>query len=202
MEHPASVLSAAAGRLGIQLGGRTAQALFAHLELLGRWNTKLNLVGPGTPEHWMMRHTLDSLTPAAGLPPNGRVLDVGSGAGFPGIPLGLVRPDCQIWLAERRSKRRAFLQNAISSLGVSNMVVVEDAAEAGPVDVALARAVLAPQAWLEMGSQLVGPGGRVGLFLQGAGPRMPSTAQLDLIETISYVLPEEPPRTFCWYRHV
>ena len=202
MEHPATVLSAAAGQLGIPLEARAAQALIVHLELLERWNGKLNLVGPGTPAHWMIRHTLDSLTPAAGLPSKARVLDVGSGAGFPGIPLALVRSDCQLWLAERRSKRRAFLQNAISSLGAPNVVVVEEAAEAGPVDVALARAVLAPQAWLEMGSQLVGPGGKVGLFLQGAAPQMPTAVNLELSETISYVLPEEPPRTFCWYRHV
>ena len=99
-----------------------AAALSHHLGLLERWNAKLNLVGPGTQTIWARRHTLDSLMVSRWVPTSGAVIDVGSGAGFPGIPIALMRPEIAVVLAESQNKKAAFLREAIRVLSLETKV--------------------------------------------------------------------------------
>jgi len=83
--------------------------LEAHHELLRRWNQKLNL----TSEDSVERHYGESLFLAAHLPPGPlRIADIGSGAGFPGFPVAVVRPDCQVTLIESHQRKAVFLKEA------------------------------------------------------------------------------------------
>ena len=83
--------------------------LEAHYELLSRWNQKLNL----TSEDSLERHYGESLFLAQHLPPGPlRIADIGSGAGFPGFPVAVVRPDCQVTLIESHQRKAVFLKEA------------------------------------------------------------------------------------------
>ena len=89
------------------------EALKHHYDLLLRWNTRLNLTSIESLEEVVERHYCESLFLAAHLPPGAlRIADVGSGAGFPGIPVGIVRPDCSVTLIEAHSRKSVFLREA------------------------------------------------------------------------------------------
>ena len=118
------------------------EALKHHYELLRRWNTRLNLTSIESLEEAIERHYCESLFLAAHLPQGGlRVADIGSGAGFPGIPVGIARPDCLVTLIEAHTRKSVFLREAIR--GFSNFRVLPKRAEAvGEVfDYAVSRAV-------------------------------------------------------------
>ena len=85
-------------------------ALYAHYEELRRWNRRTNLIGPGTAEEVLGRHYGESLAALPLLPAGARRgLDLGSGAGFPGLVLAAARPDLEMTLAEARERKWAFL---------------------------------------------------------------------------------------------
>jgi 16S rRNA (guanine527-N7)-methyltransferase len=197
-------LLAGGSALGLAIEPVAAEKMLVQLELLERWNGKLNLVGPGTAEDWLARHTLDSLVPSEMILQGATVLDVGSGAGFPGVPLALLLPDSQFSLLERRTKRRAFLQNVLASAGVGNAVVLAELAPEQRFDVVLGRAVLPPQAWLQLGATLIHAQGRVGLFAQSEiaemDPRhLAQAAGLELVGHRDYTVPGQPERAFFWF---
>jgi 16S rRNA (guanine527-N7)-methyltransferase len=152
---------------------QTAQ--LADFEALLRDNaTPLGLISQGDARHLHERHILDSLR-AAGLfrPNDSRALDLGSGAGLPGIVLAIAIPQCRFVLAEPRRKRAGFLELAIERLGLANAEVAVARAEelTGEWDVATARAFAPPvQAWA-IGHRLLRPGGRLIYF---AGSREPA----------------------------
>lgn len=122
----------------------TAFTLFSHYRLLLRWNRVLNLTTVTGLEEAVRKHYCESLFLAAKLPAESlHILDVGSGAGFPGVPIAAVRPDCQVVLAERRRRKAAFLKEA--TRGWPNVVVFAGEAEdlAGEFDWVVSRAVAA-----------------------------------------------------------
>lgn len=85
--------------------------LYRHYELLVRWNRVVNLTGIRDAREIIERHFAESVAAGVHLPEGGwRVLDVGSGAGFPGIPLAVARPECRVTLAEARRRKAAFLR--------------------------------------------------------------------------------------------
>jgi 16S rRNA (guanine527-N7)-methyltransferase len=170
VEHLARQLREEAALLGTPLDARASEAMVAHLERLAEWNDRLNLVGPGTPETWAGRHTLDSLAPSPIITGGMQVLDVGSGAGFPGIPLALAHPDASFALAERRAKRRAFLQHVLATASIGNARVIETPEAARQYDLVLGRAVQPVKEWLVYASPFVRPGGWVGVFSRADAP--------------------------------
>lgn len=102
-----------------QLSPALAGKLLVYLDLLLRWNSRTNLTAIRDPETIVLRHFGESLFTALQLPPGGgTLLDLGSGAGFPGLPIALARPDWQVTLAESQGKKAAFLQEAVRTLGV------------------------------------------------------------------------------------
>ncbi len=94
--------------------------LLDYARLLLRRNEDMNLTGADTVEEIVSRHILDSLAVERFLPRGGRVVDVGSGAGFPGLPLAAAMPDTEFVLLDAREKRVAFLEEACAELGIKN----------------------------------------------------------------------------------
>jgi 16S rRNA (guanine527-N7)-methyltransferase len=95
-----------------------AEHFEAYLSLLLRWNARINLTAIRDEEGIMARHFVESIACAHALPAGiGTLLDFGSGAGFPGIPIALCRPEIAVTLAESQSKKAAFLQEAVRVLG-------------------------------------------------------------------------------------
>jgi 16S rRNA (guanine527-N7)-methyltransferase len=111
-----------------ELSGAQLAALEAHYELLVRWNRKLNLTAITDMEEAIERHYCESVFLAVHLP-NGhfRIADVGSGAGFPGVPVAVVRPDCEVVLIESHRRKAVFLREATRDL--SNVRVLAMRAE-------------------------------------------------------------------------
>jgi 16S rRNA (guanine527-N7)-methyltransferase len=116
--------------------------LEAHYNLLLRWNARLNLTRVDSLEEAVRLHYCESLFLAIRLPQGAlRIVDVGSGAGFPGIPIAVVRPECTITLVESHQRKAVFLREASRNLG--NVQVVTDRAEnlQASYDWAVSRAV-------------------------------------------------------------
>ncbi|TVQ99018.1 MAG: hypothetical protein EA398_12640 [Deltaproteobacteria bacterium] len=138
---------------------------------------RTNLVGTLDPERLLDEIVLDSVHLAEVLPePPGVLLDVGSGAGLPGLPVLLARPDWRAVLLEPRRRRVDFLRHAVDSLGLRERAQVvearlDDALAADlldvPFDAVAAKAVFPPPQWAERARDLVRTGGRAAFFLQG-----------------------------------
>lgn len=145
-------LTAMAKQFGVKLTAEQAGQFQQYMELLVEWNEKLNLTAITEPEEIVEKHFVDSLTVLSACPlkEGAKVLDVGTGAGFPGVPLKIVRPDLQVTLLDGANKRLRFLGAVCSALGLSCDRVHKRAEEAGldkelreSFDLVTARAVAA-----------------------------------------------------------
>jgi 16S rRNA (guanine527-N7)-methyltransferase len=154
-------LLALAEALRVPLAHDARQRLTAFAELVTRWNARIDLTAARTPEQLAEVLFADALVLAdeALVPRSARVLDVGSGAGAPALPLALLRPDLSLVLVEPLRKRVAFLRTAIGSLeGLAGRVEVREGkldprapqVAGAPFDVAMARATFAPDVWLPL----------------------------------------------------
>jgi 16S rRNA (guanine527-N7)-methyltransferase len=130
------------------LSGKTPpeflDALVRYAELLERWSARHNLVSFGDRRELVERHLLDALEGTRLLEGAGRLLDVGSGAGLPGVPLLIARPHWRGVLLEPRHKRWAFLKTVIRELGINATAVdrrLEDYDPDEPFDLVTSRAV-------------------------------------------------------------
>jgi 16S rRNA (guanine527-N7)-methyltransferase len=128
--------------------GAAVDRAAAYARLLATDGIVRGLIGPREVPRLWDRHLLNSAAIAPLVPDGARVVDVGSGAGLPGIPLALVRPDLTVTLLEPLARRVAFLLECVDRLGLDNVTVVRGRAEEGPVrrelggaDVVTARAV-------------------------------------------------------------
>ncbi|MDZ4832103.1 MAG: 16S rRNA (guanine(527)-N(7))-methyltransferase RsmG [Phycisphaerae bacterium] len=137
--RPTSEFMAAIEALGIEFEERDVERLARYLGFLREANTKINLTAVIEPAAMWMRHILDSLTlvpliaslepeSAAGKGPL-RLLDVGSGAGLPGIPLAIVLPELRCTLLEATGKKVKFLEGVVAALGLTNVDVIAARAE-------------------------------------------------------------------------
>lgn len=98
------------------IGQRLSLQLAAYLHLILKWNARMNLTAIRSPEEIVRRHFGESLFAGLHLPPTRTLLDFGSGAGFPGLPIALLRPDVTVTLAESRTRKAAFLREAVRTL--------------------------------------------------------------------------------------
>jgi 16S rRNA (guanine527-N7)-methyltransferase len=127
--------------------GPATEAATRYVEMLAGDGVERGLIGPREVPRLWDRHVLNSVALAEAVPQGARVVDVGSGAGLPGIPLGLARPDVTLTLVEPMARRVEFLQDVVAQLGAPWRVIRGRAEErsvvraVGPVDVVTARAV-------------------------------------------------------------
>jgi 16S rRNA (guanine527-N7)-methyltransferase len=104
------------------VGSDVCSQLSIYLELILKWNAKTNLTAIREPEEIVRRHFGESLFAGSHLGECGTLLDFGSGAGFPGVPIQLLRPDVQVTLAESQGKKASFLREVIRTLGLRTEV--------------------------------------------------------------------------------
>ena len=102
---------------GIELSEERQTAFATYYELLLRWNERLHLVAPCSPEEFATKHVLESLTVGGHFTQNANVVDIGSGAGLPIIPCLITRPDITATLIESSQKKSVFLREALKSIG-------------------------------------------------------------------------------------
>lgn len=97
---------------------------FCYMEQLLKWNEKINLTAITKPEEIILKHFIDSMTIEKYLKENSKIIDVGTGAGFPGIPLKIIRKDIQVTLLDSLNKRVNFLKGVIQNLGLTKIEAV------------------------------------------------------------------------------
>jgi 16S rRNA (guanine527-N7)-methyltransferase len=153
-----------AGALGVPLGEAQAASLLRLLDELARWNKTYNLTSVDDRAEMVTHHLLDSLSVApylAGV----SVADVGTGAGFPGLPLAVVEPGRRFTLIDSNNKKVRFVAHAARTLGLANIeplhARVEDLAPSAPLDTVVARAFAPLPRLLAQVRPLCGPQTRV-----------------------------------------
>ncbi len=161
-----------------------ARGIARWLELLCEWNGRIDLTAARSGGELVDLMLADARAISVHLPAGARVVDVGTGAGAPGLALALLRPDLAVTLCEPLAKRASFLRTVIGTLGRTDITLVAKRGEElpqGSWDEAMARATLAPDEWLALGSKLVRPGGGVWVLLAtGEAPARPgATVTLD-----------------------
>lgn len=115
--------------LPLELNASVQHQLIDYLQLLVKWNRAYNLTAIRQPEQMVTRHLLDSLVIGPYLQ-GPRILDVGTGAGLPGIPLALAYPDLQFTLLDSNGKKIRFVTQAVAELGLANVDVIQSRIEA------------------------------------------------------------------------
>lgn len=107
----------------VELSAETVSSLSAYYSLLTRWNARLHLVAPCSPEEFATRHVLESLMLLKHLPEEAKIADIGSGAGLPIIPCLIARPDLHATLIESSQKKSVFLREALNTAARSAQII-------------------------------------------------------------------------------
>ena len=148
--------------LGLTLDRDTQQRLLDYIALIEKWNQVYNLTAIREPEKMVSHHLLDSLAVAPHLHAK-RLLDVGSGAGLPGIPLALADPNAHVTLLDSNHKKAAFLNQAVMELKLKNAEVCSERVEAWQTqnrfDVIISRAFSDMGEFVRITRHLLAPGG-------------------------------------------
>ena len=203
-------LGAAADALGLQLSDGQFEQLLGYLELIAKWNKVYNLTAVRDPEEMLVQHLFDSLavvdplrrqTAGASI----RLLDVGSGAGLPGVVIAVCCPEIQVECVDTVGKKAAFVQQVAAQLKVPNLKGVHDRVEnlKGAYDVICSRAFASLQDFVSWsGAALAGQG--VWLAMKGKQPaaeieELPPAAEVFHVEQLS--VPElAAERCIVWMR--
>ncbi len=155
--------------LGVGVTDSQARTMAGHaLELL-KWNRVTNLTTITDPMDVAVKHYVDALAAALWIGDRARVLDAGSGGGFPGIPLAILRPDLSVTLVDSARKKVSFLKHAIRTLGLSGIDVVHGRLEdlgmlpeyRGKFDRVVCRAFSSLEAFANLTLPFLSPGGRL-----------------------------------------
>lgn len=199
------LLREGAREFGVTLSERQLYLFSLFLEGLWSWNRRMNLTGISEKREMIIRLLLDSLVALLYLPPDGTLLDIGSGAGIPGLPIKIARPEFDVHLIESKAKKVSFLRYIIRKLGLNGIDAYRGRAERRAdlpmllpfYDIVTARA-LAPlkkilticSAYLEPGSLLVTfKGSRVDQEIKDSEGLM-EELRLRIGKKIPYSLPE------------
>jgi len=190
---------------------------FDHAAFMVEWNRKSNLTRITDFREILTKHVLDSIAPGRELPARGVALDVGTGPGYPGIPLKILHPDLDMWLLESNRKKISFLKAAVARIPLSGVHTLHgrweqalDTANFFPedgVDLVTMRAVRLEAVQLEkLAPATLRPGG---VFAWWAGPCAetgrglpPGGAEMEFERTFTYNLPGagQPRRLYIWRR--
>lgn len=158
--------------LPLELNAADQNRLIDFIHLLVKWNRAYNLTAVRQPEQMVVRHLLDSLVIGPYLQGN-RVLDVGTGAGLPGIPLALAYPDHHFTLLDSNGKKIRFVTQAVAELGLANVDVIQSRVEAfqpgSRFDTITARAYASIEELVSQTTHLLADGGQY-LVMKGVYP--------------------------------
>lgn len=194
-DEAADLLRKGISELGISCTEKQIESFIVYLSELKKWNRAYNLTGLKSVRDIIVKHFLDSLLfikvfPAGIL----TVADIGSGAGFPGIPIKIVAPDLEMFLIEPSKKKAAFLSHIRNKLGLKNLVIIEERIEdAGGirVDVAVTRALFSVGEFIEKTRDMLNENG---VLILNKGPRVENELEgLDMrdITLLDFKLPLE-----------
>jgi 16S rRNA (guanine527-N7)-methyltransferase len=168
----AQQLAQGVAELGLALPAGAQQRLLAYLDLLQKWNRVYNLTAVRQAPRMVSQHLLDCLAAAPHVAA-ASLLDVGSGAGLPGIPLALALPDSRVTLLDSNHKKAAFLRQAVMELHLTNAEVVCERAEAwtppAPFDVVISRAFSDLGEFVSLAGRLLAGRGRL-VAMKGVHP--------------------------------
>lgn len=123
------LLKSGAGELGVELSEEQIELFIIYLSQLKLWNEKINLTAVRTDRDIILKHFIDSIVPAQHIYGNASLLDIGSGGGFPGVPLKIVRPDLDVTLVESSGKKVSFLKDLIRKLDLKGIKALSARAE-------------------------------------------------------------------------
>ena len=169
-------------KIDVELQQLNHFALYA--EELMRWNRKVNLTAITDAEALAIKHFLDSIAPAALMPPGASLLDIGSGAGFPGIPLKIVRPDLKVTLIDAVRKKVNFQKHMIRTLALENIwahqVRAEQFSPETPFDVIITRALSTLPEFVNLALPLLA---KNGVMLSWKGIRAEAQAEASVLQS-------------------
>ena len=158
--------------LNLDLDDDVLSKLAGFVALLEKWNRVYNLTAVRDPREMVTRHILDSLVVMPFLT-RGRLLDVGTGAGLPGLPVAIADPGLSVTLLDASAKKLRFVRQAVADLGLDNVEVVQARMQeyqpAHSFDMVISRAVASLDDLCRQTAHLVRPGGRM-LFMKGTVP--------------------------------
>ena len=190
---------------GIEPSSLELERIRTYVTELLRWNEKINLTAAKDPAEVLNRHVLDSLVPLAHLSGVHRLLDVGPGGGFPGIPLKIFRPSLSVVLVEARRKKAAFNQHVVDRLGLEGIEVIwarlgdeeiDQRFGKTPFDAIISRAAFSGTRILELAYRVLRPGGRILLMKGTLGGREQEELQegarnrgRSVVQVVPYRLP-------------
>lgn len=164
--------------LGLAGTSDKIDAFMTFLSELKRWNKAYNLTGLKSDDDIVIKHFLDSLLYLSAMPEGElKVADIGSGAGFPGIPLKIIRPEMEVYLIEPTAKKAAFLRHITRQLSLKKIEVVEKRIEEVKVcrglpsfmDAAVSRALFDVKEFVKKASHILKPGGKL---ILNKGPKV------------------------------
>jgi 16S rRNA (guanine527-N7)-methyltransferase len=170
MDQEILLLLQNARHLGIELSEQQLAQFDVYKNELLQWNAKTNLISENSAQEIITRHFLDSLTALQFIAkPDARIIDVGCGAGFPGLPLKIVLPSLELYLLETNRKKVSFLKHTIRLLNLSSVVVLHDRTEniiktdiwKGKFDVLISRAAFKLFELLPQGEYFLAVGGKL-----------------------------------------
>lgn len=191
-----AILEAGLGEAGIALPAEVRQKLLDYLALIQKWNKVHNLTAVRDPDEMVTLHLLDSLSVLPHIKAT-RLLDVGSGAGLPGIPLALCLPELQVTVMDSSHKKASFMRQAKAELGIPNLEVVcgrvEDYKPDQLFDIVISRAFSDLNQFVTLTGHL-GTAGAQWLAMKGVHP-YDELAQLNAIpaQLVPEVIPLKVP---------
>ena len=185
-------LPAHARRLfGIELQAHELEALDRYLRILEQWSARMNLVATRSRDEIIDRHLIDSLALARWARTARVAVDLGSGAGFPGVPLAVIAPRVRFHLIEPRTKRSSFLRHVARTIGLRNVEVWEASAETWrideEVDLVVARAISVDLLGA-FARRVLASGGRLVAMRKSGAPSVEVEGFAEL-ESVGYRLP-------------
>ncbi|MGA2781649.1 MAG: 16S rRNA (guanine(527)-N(7))-methyltransferase RsmG [Smithella sp.] len=170
MDPEILALSKNARHFGIELGEQQLSRFDVYKKELLQWNAKTNLISENSSQEIITRHFLDSLTALQFIQkPNARIIDVGCGAGFPGLPLKIALPTLELYLLETNRKKVSFLKHIIRLLNLADTFVLHDRVEniikadswKEKFDILISRAAFKLSELLLQGEYFLAPGGKL-----------------------------------------
>jgi 16S rRNA (guanine527-N7)-methyltransferase len=185
--------------------GPTLERLAGLAQLLERWGARINLTGHRTAEGIVRRLVLDAVALSDSLPGCASLNDLGSGAGFPGLPIAVLRPSVEVLLVESRARRQHFQRAAIRELELSAVSTLRgriEEAQPRAAEIVIAQAVARPERVVEWMLPWATPHGLLVIPGGATAPRIVPDSRISDVEVVEYRVPLGGPQRTLWLGRV